>query len=108
MIGKISSPVYVSNRKGSYILYDEDWFKFSTTSTKTNARVILYNLPLNYDCELYKGAKGVLNKGSYNAGAINDTIIINASKLDKYAIRVFSAPTLYSDNQCYSILIDIY
>ncbi len=61
-----------------------------------------------YDCELYKGAKGVLNKGSYNAGAINDTIIINASKLDKYAIRVFSAPTLYSDNQCYSILIDIY
>ena len=101
---KISKPITVTDRKGSITLYDEDWFIFNTS----NKFVIdLYDLPQNYDVELYKGKNGVFIASSKNSGTTPEKITyITNSKYDRYYVRVFSNK-VFNDTICYKLKVSL-
>lgn len=67
---------------------DVDWFKFSSSSSQRKVRVRIYNLPADYDLELYS-SNGTLLGTSANGGTTNEGIYYNASGTGTYYVKVF-------------------
>lgn len=67
---------------------DVDWFKFSSTTSKKKVRVRIYNLPADYDLELYS-SNGTLLGSSLNGGTTNEGIYYNASSAGTYYVKVY-------------------
>lgn len=80
---------------------DVDWFKFSSTSSQRKVRVRIYNLPADYDLELYS-ANGTLLGTSANGGTTNEGIFYNASGTGTYYVKVIGYNGA-SSNTAYTI-----
>jgi hypothetical protein len=80
---------------------DVDWFKFSSSSSQRKVRVRIYNLPADYDLELYS-SNGTLLGTSANGGTTNEGVFFNASGTGTYYVKVFGYNGA-SSNSAYTI-----
>lgn len=81
---------------------DQDWFKFTNTSTSRNIRVTLTGLPADYDLYLYNSAGTLLYK-SENGSTTSETLKYNAAPVATYYVQVkgyngANSPTCYTVN----------
>ena len=85
---------------------DIDWFKFSNTSTAKNIRIMLTNLPLDYDLRMYNSA-GTLLYSSENGSTTAETITYNNAPVATYYIRVIGYNSVFSASSCYTLKASI-
>lgn len=85
---------------------DVDWFKFSNASTQKNILVELYNLPFDYDLQLYK-SNGTLLATSENANTDAESIIYNNATTATYYVKVYGYGGAYSSSSCYNLKASI-
>jgi hypothetical protein len=78
-----------------------DWFQFKI-DTLHQARITLYNLPDNFNMELYDSALNLIGLAT-NPGVQRDTIIANYLTSGTYLIHVFPIGFF---NLCYSIIVE--
>ncbi len=76
---------------------DEDWFNFTMTSASPNLRIKIYNLPENYNIELYDQT-GKRVRRSYLQDKYVDAFIMNELTAGTYTVRV------YGNNGAYDIV----
>lgn len=81
---------------------DQDWFKFTNTSTSKNIKVTLTGLPADYDLYLYNSAGTLLYK-SENGSTTSETLKYNAAPVATYYVLVkgyngANSPTCYTVN----------
>jgi hypothetical protein len=81
---------------------DIDWFKFTNTSTAQNIRIMLTNLPLDYDLRMYNSA-GTLLYSSENGSLTAETITYNNAPVATYYIRVIGYNSVFSATSCYRV-----
>jgi hypothetical protein len=72
----------------------ENWFKFRVSGSKTNAEVIISNLPANYNIDIYDGTGGVIDlellRQSQVTGTSREVLIMNdLSPSETYYIKVY-------------------
>lgn len=80
---------------------DNDWFKFTNSSSARNIRVTLTNLPFDYDLYLYNSSGRLLYR-SENGSTSSETITYNGAPLGTYYIRVIGYNGAFS-NDCYTL-----
>lgn len=75
---------------------DVDWFIFKLSGNKNNARVIVSNLPANYNLEIYDGSGGVNNLELLRQSELNgnrrEVLILNDVDLtanDTFYIKIY-------------------
>lgn len=67
---------------------DEDWYSFNTSTTYPHVRVKLFNLPKNYNLELYNPQGRLLRRSKYRE-TTEEVLIINNASPGQYTVRVF-------------------
>jgi C1A family cysteine protease len=85
---------------------DVDWFKFNNTSSKKNIKIEMYNLPADYDVQLYK-SNGTLLKTSQNRGTTSELIIYNTSTVGTYYVKVYGYNGAYDPANCYTLKVSL-
>ena len=85
---------------------DNDWFRFSNTSSQRRIRIDLTNLPADYDVRLYRGTSTQVGI-SQNGGTTNEAIILNTSTVATYYIRVYGYNGAFNANSCYTLRASI-
>lgn len=80
---------------------DVDWFKFSNTTAQKNIKVVLSNLPANYDLQLYD-SKGSLLKTSASTGTTNEQVTYNTTKTGTYYAKVYGVSGA-ANSACYTL-----
>jgi len=85
---------------------DQDWFKFSNTSTNKNIKIELTTLPANYSVSLYSPT-GALLLSSTNAGTANEVIVYNTTVVGSYKVRVFNVSGAFNNTYCYTLRANI-
>ncbi|MEY3849644.1 MAG: hypothetical protein RJA38_85 [Bacteroidota bacterium] len=85
---------------------DQDWFKFSNTSTNKNIKIELTTLPANYSVSLYSPT-GALLLSSTNAGTANEVIVYNTTVVGSYKVRVFNVSGAFNNSYCYTLRANI-
>jgi uncharacterized protein YdeI (BOF family) len=84
---------------------DKDWFVFSTVSGATNIKVVLDQLPLDYDLNLYNSS-GTLLTTSQLGGTAAETIIRNTTSPATYYVRVIGYSGAFSTTSCYNLRVN--
>ncbi len=85
---------------------DVDYFKFNNTSSKKKIKIVLSNLPANYDIRLYK-SNGTQVGISQNSGTSTETIIYNTNTVGTYYIKVYGYSGAYNATSCYTLTASI-
>lgn len=85
---------------------DNDYFKFTTTSPNTKIKIVLSNLPFDYDVRLYNSSMTQLSI-SQNGGTTAETIIRNTTTAATYYIRVYGYNGVYSTTSCYNLRVNV-
>lgn len=85
---------------------DQDWFRFSNTSTNRNIKIDLTTLPANYNVTLYSPT-GALLLSSTNAGTANEVIVFNTNTVGTYRVRVFNVSSAFNATLCYTLRASI-
>jgi C1A family cysteine protease len=85
---------------------DLDWFTFSSTGSQKNIKVELYNLPADYDVQLYD-TKGKLLQTSQNRGTVSELIMYNTNKAATYYIKVYGYGGAYHATNCYALTVSL-
>jgi hypothetical protein len=88
------------------IISDVDWFKINTGNQAKNLRVILSDLPADYNIKMVNGAGTVLGI-SQNTGTTSDTIVYNSKQAGLYYIQVYGFGGAFSPNDCYKLRVDV-
>ncbi len=84
---------------------DNDYFKFTTTSSSPKVKINLTNLPADYDLRLYNSSGSQIGI-SQNGGTTSEQIIYNSStKAATYYVRVYGYNGAYSTTSCYSLTV---
>lgn len=81
---------------------DNDWYKFTNTSSTSKIKVTLTNLPGDYDVKLYRGTSTLLGT-SQNGGTTSEQIISNTTTVSTYYIKVYGYNGAYSATSCYTL-----
>lgn len=81
---------------------DADWYKIKLQGP-TNLKLVLTDLPADYDLNFYKG-NGQLLFSSANAGSADETIIYNGAPNGNYIAQVVHDATQFDPYHCYRIL----
>ena len=84
---------------------DKDWFKFSTTSAARNIKVVLDQLPADYDLKLFNNS-GTQLAVSQNTGTTLETIIRNTTSTGTYYVQVYGYSSAFNANSCYSLRVN--
>ncbi|MEO7487106.1 MAG: M4 family metallopeptidase [Ferruginibacter sp.] len=82
---------------------DKDWFTFTTTTAAPNFKVLLTNLPADYDIKLYNSA-GTQLAVSQNSGSSDETITKNTTAAGTYYLQVYGYAGANSTN-CYLLRV---
>ncbi|MBP6531987.1 MAG: fibronectin type III domain-containing protein [Bacteroidia bacterium] len=85
---------------------DNDYFKFTTTSPNTKIKIVLSNLPFDYDIRLYNSSMTQLSI-SQNGGTTSETIIRNTTTAATYYIRVYGYNGVFSTTSCYNLRVNV-
>ena len=84
---------------------DKDWFLFSTTNAAPRIRIVLDNLPADYDIRLYNSS-GTQLAISQLSGTSAETIIRNATAGATYAIQVYGYRGAFNSTLCYRLRVN--
>ena len=84
---------------------DNDWFKFTTVAGATNIKVVLSQLPLDYDLTLYNSA-GTQLAISQLGGTSTETIIRNTTSAATYYVKVKGFSGVFSTTSCYNLIVN--
>lgn len=84
---------------------DQDWFRFTTTNSASRIRVVLDNLPADYDIRLYNSSGSQLAI-SQLSGTSAETIIRNATSGATYFIQVYGYNGAFNTNLCYRVRVN--
>jgi len=85
---------------------DNDWYRFSNTSTNRRIKIELTNLPFDYDVQLYRN-NGLLAT-SENGGTTSETIILNTTNVSSsYFAYVYGFGGTFSNTQCYNLKVSL-
>jgi len=83
---------------------DKDYFKFKVTSLAKNFKVILNNLPNDYDAKLYKGTKLIFTSAS--TGTTSEIFYLNGAATNAtYTVYVYGYSGAYNNANCYALNI---
>ncbi len=85
---------------------DNDYFKFTTTTPNTKIKIVLSNLPFDYDIRLYNSSLTQLSI-SQLGGTSTETIIRNVTTAATYYIRVYGYNGYYSTTSCYNLRVNV-
>lgn len=80
---------------------DHDWFVITTTAAQPNLQITLTNLLVDYDVTLFN-AGGAFLAGSFNGGALNETINYASATPSTYFIHVYGFLGVFN-SKCYSL-----
>lgn len=81
---------------------DNDYFRFSNTSSQRNIRVTLSNLPADYDLRLYN-SRGQLLGTSQNGGTTTESLRYNSAPTGTYFARVYGYNGAFNSSSCYTL-----
>jgi hypothetical protein len=81
---------------------DKDWFKITTTAVKPNVKVLLNQLPTDYDLKLYDEAGNLLRTSSAK-GRKEECLWYNASASATYYVQIFGYDGAFDTQSCYSL-----
>ncbi len=81
---------------------DNDYFRFSNTSTQKNINVTLTNLPADYDLRLYNSS-GSLLATSQAGGITSEGIKYNNAPTGTYYARVYGYNGAFTTSSCYTL-----
>lgn len=84
---------------------DVDVFSFNVTQDAPNVRVVLSNLPTNYDLKLYQ-SNGQQVGVSKHRGKTNDTIVKNNTAAGTYYARVYGNNGKFDPDYCFVIKVN--
>ncbi len=85
---------------------DKDWFRFSTVSGSTNLKVVLDQLPADYDIRLYNSSGSTLATSALS-GTSAETIIRNTTAAATYFVQIYPYSTAsINTNLCYRLRIN--
>jgi hypothetical protein len=84
---------------------DKDWFKFTTVSGATNLKVVLSQLPLDYDISLHNSS-GTQLAISQLGGTSTETIIRNTTTAATYYVKVVGYSGAFSTTSCYNLIVN--
>jgi Pregnancy-associated plasma protein-A/Secretion system C-terminal sorting domain len=85
---------------------DKDWFKITTTDEKPNLKVILNQLPTDYDLKLYDN-EGHLLRTSSAKGRKDEGLWYNASAGGTYYIQILGYDGTFDTQNCYSLTYNL-
>ena len=86
---------------------DKDYFKFSNTTSAPNIKVLLTNLPFDYDLKLYQPNGTTLIATSSNTGTTAESVIFNTTTVGTYYAYVYGFNSAYSSTLCYNLTAQI-
>ena len=81
---------------------DNDYFKFSNSSSRRNILVSLTNLPADYDLRLYN-SRGTLIATSQNSSTASESIKFNSAPTGTYYARVNGYNGALNTSSCYTL-----
>ncbi|MBK7964427.1 MAG: T9SS type A sorting domain-containing protein [Bacteroidetes bacterium] len=84
---------------------DKDWFIFSTVAGATNLKVVLDQLPLDYDLTLYNSS-GAKLAVSQLGGTSTETIIRNTASAATYYVKVVGFNGAFISTSCYNLIVN--
>lgn len=85
---------------------DKDWFKFTTVSGSTNLKIVLDQLPADYDLKLYGPTGGTLAT-SQLSGTTTETITRNTTATNSYFVQVYPySSSAFNKNVCYRLRVN--
>lgn len=84
---------------------DQDWYRFSTVTGSTNIRIVLDQLPLDYDLNFYN-SNGTQLAVSQNGGITAETITRNTTSAATYFARVIGYQGVFNTTTCYRLRIN--
>jgi hypothetical protein len=85
---------------------DNDWFRFSNTSSARNIRIDLSGLPADYDVRLYNPS-GSQVAISQNGGTTSEAIIYNTTTTGTWRVRVYGYNGAFNSTLCYTLRASI-
>ncbi|MBX7180827.1 MAG: T9SS type A sorting domain-containing protein [Bacteroidia bacterium] len=85
---------------------DKDWFKFTTTTAAKNIKVVLDQLPADYDLKLFNNSGTQLGV-SQNTSTTAETIIRNTTSTGTYYVQVYGYSSAYNANSCYRLRVNV-
>lgn len=83
---------------------DKDWFSFSTVSGAANLKVVLDQLPADYDVRLYNSS-GTRLATSSNGGTTAESITRNTATAASYYVQVYGYSGAFNANSCYRLKV---
>jgi len=85
---------------------DKDFYSFTNTIAAPNIKILLSNLPKNYNVFLY-GPSGSEVGSSKNKKKADDQIIYNTSMVGTYKVKVLGVNGVFNDTVCYDLTFNI-
>ena len=85
---------------------DRDWYRFANTSAQRNIRIDLFNLPADYDLQLFQNAtrRGL----SQNEGTNPEFIIFNTTSVaSNWYAYVYGYNGTFNNTSCYSLRVTL-
>ncbi len=81
---------------------DKDWYKITTTTEKPNLKVLLNQLPTDYDLKLYD-SDGNLLRTSSAKGQRDECLWYNSTVSATYYVQIFGYDGVFDTQSCYSL-----
>jgi photosystem II stability/assembly factor-like uncharacterized protein len=103
-------PTNTTIRSKIAVAPDEDVYQFKTQGSKTAFRVVLNELPINFDFTVYRYDPTVSSwmylGSSQNWGTTTDSVaFMNIMDTGTYAVKVAGYSYPYHSNQCYALTV---
>ncbi|HQK97265.1 MAG TPA: T9SS type A sorting domain-containing protein, partial [Bacteroidia bacterium] len=84
---------------------DKDWFKVTTVSGATKIKVVLDQLPADYDLKLFNSSGSQLAV-SQNGSTTAESIIRNVTSAATYYVQVYGYSSAFNANTCYRLRVN--
>lgn len=85
---------------------DEDWYSITNTADKKNIRIVLSDVPEDFDLQFFDPG-GTLIAMANRPYKLNDTIVYNAPTAGNYYVRVYGFRKAFHANYCYRLTMSI-
>lgn len=84
---------------------DNDWFKFSNSTSQRYIKLTLSNIPTEYQMRLFD-ASGILIAEATSSSTIAKNIKWNNGKVGSFHIQIFTKNSIFSAKNCYELKVE--
>jgi hypothetical protein len=84
---------------------DNDYFKFTTTSSAPKVKINLTNLPYDYDVRLYNSSGSQIGISQNGSTTPEQIVYNNSSSAATYYVRVYGYNGAFSTTSCYTLSV---